>query len=58
MNSNYKELCCIIFKGNQYIDTGFTTNQNSGFDLDFVPITTIPTSSNAPHFINSRWYRF
>lgn len=39
--------------GTQYIDTGFTPNQNSGFEIDFVPLDNTPTSSNAPSVINS-----
>ena len=42
----------IEFTGSQYIDTGFIVNQNSGFEIDFVPESNI-TSSNAPHYLNS-----
>lgn len=49
----YQRIEYVESSGSQYIDTGIIPNQNTGVYIDFMPLNTIPVSSNSLFYINS-----
>lgn len=49
--NNARELLCVEFTGNQYINTVLTTDGSTGFYLDFIPLT--PISANTNFYLSS-----